>query len=762
MVGTKQLAAQRNDFATLPLAVVRRIDELADEFEAAWHSGATPDPQTFVERLDGADNEARAVLAAHLIQLESELNSVRCRPPQITAAGSQAASVRAEAGTTGLSAAPTRGRDGVSQMAAPPREIQLCDHSVQVGEYRLLEQLGSGGMGVVYKAVHTRLDRCVAIKFPRFAAALDPRSAARFLREARMIGRLNHPHVVRALDAGESVYGPYLVTEFIEGETLEDRVRRAGPLPVEQAIAFTRQAACALDYAHAQNIVHRDVKPSNLLLDGANVLRIVDFGLAKMLADDQRTLSAPGPTDHTECGTFLGTVAYAAPEQLQPGRPVDRRADVYALGCVFYFAVTGEPFHGGSLADRLLASRKSKTVSPRLNCGSVSPPVERVWRRMVAPAAKDRFDSMAELDDAFDEALAEEANGRWRSTAPRRRVFASLFCLAIGALSAWSAGLIGGRDGIGRQSLKGPLPPPAVAPFGNDQARRHQKAWAEYFGMPLRIVNSVEMPLVLLPPGEFMMGMSDAALPDPPPAANDWRYRDPEVVRQEQSPRHRVTLTQPLYFGETEVTNAQFRRFVEASGYVTDAERDRGWGKEDKGWVKRAGYSWKNLGQRLCKEDCPVINVTWNDASALCTWLTAHDGRGAYRLPTEAEWEFACRAGSTTTYFFGNDDAQLRDYAWLSTNADGLYRPVGTKKPNSFGLYDMYGNRQEWCLDNFEGGFYESSPVADPVCQTRADERVLRGGAHTDLPSFCTSARRWSQNASDPGASGIRIVCKLD
>ena len=413
-----------------------------------------------------------------------------------------------------------------------------------------------------------------------------PRSAARFLRKARMIGRLNHPHVVRALDAGESIYGPYLVTEYIDGETLEDLVRQYGPLSVEMAISYTRQAAAALAYAHAENIVHRDVKPSNMLLDGSGTLRIVDFGLAKMLADDLLTVGTLTQADDTECGTFLGTVGYASPEQLQPGQVVDHRADIYALGCVLYFALTGETLHRGSIADRLLASRKSKSVSLRSLRSDVPPKMDAAWRRMVAPLRKSRFESMAEVEQALKDVWTAGTDDARRFPLPRNwAVVAGIWLYTRGV------------HGVERRTIRwfgpaletsnGILPAAAVAPFDEQQAKQYQHAWAEYFGAPPRWVNSAEMPFVLLPPGEFMMGIADGPLPEPQPPAGDWRHQSPELIRSQQSPRHRVQLTKPLYFGETEVTNAKFRRFVEATGYVTDAERSRGWGREDRGWLKR-------------------------------------------------------------------------------------------------------------------------------------------------------------------------------
>ena len=157
-----------------------------------------------------------------------------------------------------------------------------------------------------------------------------------------------------------------------------------------------------------------------------------------------------------------------------------------------------------------------------------------------------------------------------------------------------------------------------------------------------------------------------------------------------------------------------------------------------------------------------MMNVTWNDATALCQWRTEHEQRGKYRLPTEAEWEYACRAGTESTYFFGDDESHLDEYAWLSINSEGRYRAVALKRPNAFGIYDLLGNRQEWCLDSYDDDFYALSPVADPICESDSGKYVLRGGTHTDSPAFCTSARRWSQAADDLGGAGIRVVCDLE
>ena len=128
----------------------------------------------------------------------------------------------------------------------------------------------------------------------------------------------------------------------------------------------------------------------------------------------------------------------------------------------------------------------------------------------------------------------------------------------------------------------------------------------------------------------------------------------------------------------------------------------------------------------------------------------------------EAEWEYAARAGAPTNFHFGDDPAELGDYAWYGDNSEGLYRAVGMKRPNPFGIFDLYGNRQEWCLDHFEIGYYAQSPTADPVCAVGGPERAMRGGAHTDLARFCSAVTRWGQEADNPGAAGIRVVGEIE
>jgi formylglycine-generating enzyme required for sulfatase activity len=465
--------------------------------------------------------------------------------------------------------------------------------------------------------------------------------------------------------------------------------------------------------------------------------------------------------DRTHDGTFLGTVGYAAPEQLRSGQEIDARADVYALGCVLYFLLAGRAPHDGTLADRLDAERAERQVSLLSFERPLPADLHLVLQRMAATDANERLGSMAEVEQL----LAAVPAGEPLVERPKRRVRrvagAGIVCGAVALLGLWNFNVLGPAANRTSVAKRGPEPSRAIAPFDAAAAETHQTKWSEHLGLPGRTTNAAGVPLVLIPPGEFDMGRAGpfdeaSQLPD----AN-WRRRDLAELNREHLPQHRVTISRPFYFGETEITNAQFRTFVDATGYVTDAERSRGWGREDRGWLKREGYSWRNLGQRVCEDDHPVINVTWNDARALCEWLSSLGDGLRYRLPTEAEWEYVCRAGTTSPYFFGDDAAKLAEYGWCDLDAEGRYRAVGLKRPNPFGIYDLYGNRQEWCLDNFQADYYADSPAVDPVCEYGGEQRVARGGIHTDPASFCTSDRRWFQEADNLGASGIRVLAEI-
>src|SRR5271155_5833788 len=211
------------------------------------------------------------------------------------------------------------------------------------GRYRLDVQIGRGGMSTVYLAFDTVLERPVAIKLMHREIAADSDQLERFRREARSVAQLSHPHIVTVIDAGEDehqpgVGAPYIVLEYVEGETLKDLIRREGPLEIPQAIAYAIEIARALGTAHEHQIVHRDVKPQNILISSEGSAKITDFGIARSLTEEGLTMA----------GRVLGTTDYVSPEQAL-GHRVTGQSDLYSLGIVLYEMLTGEvPFRGES------------------------------------------------------------------------------------------------------------------------------------------------------------------------------------------------------------------------------------------------------------------------------------------------------------------------------------------------------------------------------------------------------------------------------
>lgn len=258
-------------------------------------------------------------------------------------------------------------------------------------------------------------------------------------------------------------------------------------------------------------------------------------------------------------------------------------------------------------------------------------------------------------------------------------------------------------------------PPPAVAPFNPEEAKQHQQAWADYLGVPVECTNSIGMKLRLVPPGTFMMGSEDG--------------------EEDERPEHQVELKEPFYAGIYEVTQTQFLK-------VTGANPSKFKGVSN-----------------------PVESVTWNEAVEFCRLLSSLPKEKAagrnYRLPTEAQWEYACRAGTTTRYNFGDDERQLDVYAWYGLNSNRTTHPVGEKLPNTFGLYDVHGNVWEWCHDWYAD--YPSGSATNPTGPSSGSRRVYRGSSWDGDPKDCNSWNRREFRAIDGNEYlGFRVVADIN
>lgn len=675
--------------------------------------------------------------------------------------------------------------------------------SLVLGNYVLVDKIGQGGMGAVYKAEHRRMKRVVAVKMLPAAMLNDSAAAARFQREVEAAGKLRHPNIVAADDADEANGVHFLVMECVEGTDLSVLVKKTGPLPVAQAVHYILQAARGLEFAHKKGIVHRDIKPGNLLVDREGTVKILDMGLARIQGDTATQAELTGT------GAVMGTVDYMAPEQALSTKHAAAPADIYSLGCSLFYLLTGNATYAGeTLTAKLLAHQNMPIPALRSFRADVPEPLEAIFRKMVAKQIDDRYQTMTEVIADLEKCVGQQAvslqpalessdanltsflndisqakivsiTSRPAPSIPASRkkrflmgaggvaglLFLGLIVFSLSSKrnlvttdvnSAGSSTDLASQESAAKKKPSKPVrpanaPPPAIAPFGAVQAHEHQAAWARYLGTKVKTRNSVGISMTLIPPGEFLMGTSPAELE----LVRKMGQGLEKLVAPEQ-PQHRVVITRPFRMSETEVTVGAFRKFAAAKNYKTDAEMR----------AKNAeARTYLNPGCSMA-DDMPVTHISWDDADKFCRWLSEQE-KTVYRLPTEAEWEYACRAGTRTLYSFGDDGKKISDYGWFKDNVtpNGTLGRVGEKLSNPFGLHDVHGNVWEWCQDFYDPKAYEKSSVNDPTGPASGIERVLRGGYEGYRQWNWRSAIRMASPPTSAPArhwSGFRLVRMLD
>jgi formylglycine-generating enzyme required for sulfatase activity len=609
--------------------------------------------------------------------------------------------------------------------------------------YEVLEVLGKGGFGTVLKAFDEKLHRVVAIKLLAPQLASSGTARERFLREARAAAAVRNDHVV-SIHAVDECPTPYLVMECVIGQTLQQKLDGAGALELREVLRIGVQIAEGLAAAHKQGLVHRDIKPANILLEnGVERVKITDFGLARA-ADDASV---------TQSGTVAGTPMYMSPEQAQ-GHHLDHRADLFSLGSVLYALCTGRPPFRASSSLAVLKRVVEEDPRP---CREVNPEVPQwladVVAKLHAKNPADRFQTAGEVAEVLSGYLAElqyrgrvtsagqglaaaAVPGAWpvpaasptgRTPLPRswrRYGIAAGACalagLVIAAAYFWSRG---GSEGVPKNPDGGrnTVPPLAVAPFDAARAKAHQDAWAAYLGVPVEFENSAGMTMRLIPPGEFTMGTARGELDL---IGAELRELWQKSAITTEAPPRRVGITAPFYLAECEATVGAFRAFVEATGYRTTAETNGKGGRRYVGGGKiEHGREWTWRHAEFAPSDArPVVEVSLKDAEAFCAWLGEREGR-RYVVPDEQQWEYACRGGTTTRWWNGDQEGDVSDVAWVQSNATA-FQPVGRKAGNPFGLRDMHGNVEE-------------------VCPVVGGGTVARGGPFGSPPLLCRSASRF-------------------
>jgi serine/threonine protein kinase len=401
-------------FDALSEEALRRLDGVCCRFERAWQDGQTPRLEDALAALSDAE---RPAFLRELLRLEVYYRrragegpcaaDYETRFPEATAVLGE---VFALPGNADLprpmpetvddlphggpeQAAATTNTDTPAAVSAAAEDVptELADHP----RYRVVRRLGGGGMGTVYEVEHRVMQRRVALKVIKRAYLDSPAAVERFRREVRAAARLSHPNIVTAFDAEHAGDTHFLVMEYVEGTTLGRLVQQGGPLPVAQACDYVRQAALGLQHAHRKGMVHRDVKPDNLMLTPDGTVKVLDFGLASLTADSEASgLSHPD--------AIMGTPDYMAPEQAQEAHTADNRADVYSLGCTLYYLLTGEvPYPASTTLRRILAHRERPVPPVRGKRPDVLVELAAVVARLLAKKPKERYQTCGELAAAL-------------------------------------------------------------------------------------------------------------------------------------------------------------------------------------------------------------------------------------------------------------------------------------------------------------------------------------------------------------------------
>ena len=587
--------------------------------------------------------------------------------------------------------------------------------------YVIREPLGQGGMGTVYQAVHAKLGKTVAIKVLR--GGRDRGAVARFEREMMAVGRLDHPNVVRATDAGEAGGEPYLVMEYVPGTDFAKLVKSNGPLLPEVAKRYVAELAAGLAAAHAAGMVHRDVKPSNAMLTETGTVKLLDLGLALLppapVTDDLLPDRNVG-TGLTLAGKAMGTKDYMAPEQQTNPRAADARADVYGLGATLWYLMTGSP------------PNAMKIEGPSPLPGGL---LKADWLRFLAADPADRFGSVSEAGEFL------RNRNRVPERRPNRRGARVSFVVAAAVLAGsatWAT-----WPGPQAPDLVAEIPAeplPGRLPFGPEVAGKLRADWAASINAPESVSFENGTTVSLIPPGE--VGLSHEC---------------------------RTTITRPYYLATREVTRGQFRQFALETGYRTLPETDGlgGYyvdfnGPPGKKFLRGPQFNWLTPGHAGMTDEHPVTQIAWPDAVEYCDWLSKKVGR-TIRLPSEAEWVWAARCGNATAM---NENFEPGRQPWV---IDEWYRanvglpwapkPVGRKVANPWGLHDMLGNVCEICADE-----YAELPAGQWTdYQKRGANHhgyhVMRGQTYYSVsPSMEDSRGRLESYGAE---AGFRVLCEV-
>ncbi len=527
----------------------------------------------------------------------------------------------------------------------------LLDQGQKVNNYKIIEQVGEGGMGEVYLAEEDLLARKVAVKVLNPILTKDPQFTERFVNEAKIQSYLHHQNIVTMFSffRQENLY--CMVMEYAEGITLKQLIQKTGPIPEERTMKIFNQICAGIQYAHNKGIIHRDIKPSNIMIDAHDQVKIMDFGIAKIL----------GNKGMTRTGAKMGTLYYMSPEQVMAQKDIDHRTDIYSMGITLFEMLTGKlPFDTDTESDFMVMNQivNQDLPDPKAYYPFISDSALRLIKQMTLKKREERINHLM------------------------------------------------------------PQPVSSVTQMIHSDIKvateNKRKNVSENSNM------------IFVEGGSFHMG-SDRGESD-------------------ESPTHLVTLSS-FFIGKYPVTQKEWEMIMKnkpsvfKKGYIID-------------------YGFFGIGKKVIENDTdnyPVDFVSWFDAIRFCNLLSEKEGlesvyvindsevncnwqADGYRLPTEAEWEFAARGGNLSMEFAYSGSNKLDEVGWYDENSGNQTHEVGTKRANELGIYDMSGNVCEWCWDIY--GKYSALSETNPRGTSNGSYRVIRGGCWQYGDFYCRVAYR--------------------
>jgi len=604
------------------------------------------------------------------------------------------------------------------------------------GRYRLDGLIGTGGMGDVYRATHVHLDTEFAVKLLKPELVANQTAIKRFRLEAKAAGRIHHPNAIKVTDFGvTSERIVYLVMEIVDGQSVRDLIHHDGAIDYFRTINIVRQVCSAVEAAHRSGVIHRDLKPDNILIEKVTNyerVKVGDFGIAKLKEANPDALL-------TLAGTLIGTPQYMSPEQCQ-GKPLDPSSDIYSIGIILYEMLTGiVPFDGDSALQVVVKQLHDSPQPIRELSPNVPATLAQIVMRALEKEPRNRQTSAAELNDELKKVLEMAGETEQLSftdqLATRRTPTPSLRTPVDNGGSTGEetkpkslgddqspaydreTALISPSEAAEFERITKPNERITTPQDGLREQEKPTRWWmrlgalvaavlivvAGYFIYQYIVNNRKTSTLpptppegmVYIPAGKFTMGRNDG--------------------ETDESPAHEVEV-KAFFLDQHELTNREYKKFVDESGH-------------------RIPSHWKNNGSYEPEDAIlPVTYVTWQDAVAYATWTKK-------RLPTEAEWEFAARGGDKGyLYPWGNEWRE----GYANANRESAMKPSPIhsfeKDVSPLSIFDMAGNVSEWVENYYTNGYRGA---------LNQKYRVYRGGNFRTLPEESLNTRRWANTPDD-------------